>query len=53
MMRALKHQTLVQALKKWQQEKPDLFVKRAYNHADLDIGQFKSEHDHADQHKRL
>jgi transposase InsO family protein len=33
--RALKHQTPVQALKKWQQGKPDLFVKRVYNHAGL------------------
>lgn len=34
--RALKHQTPIQALKKWQQEKPDLFVKRVYNHTGLD-----------------
>jgi transposase InsO family protein len=35
--RALKHQTPIQALKKWQQEKPDLFVKRVYNQTGLDI----------------
>jgi hypothetical protein len=35
--RALKHQTPIQALKKWQQEKPDLFLKRVYNQAGLDI----------------
>jgi transposase InsO family protein len=35
--RALKHQTPIQALKKWQQEKPELFVKRVYNQAGLDI----------------
>jgi hypothetical protein len=34
--RALKHQTPIQALKKWQQEKPDLFLKRVYNQAGLD-----------------
>ena len=34
--RALQHQTPIQALKKWQQEKPDLFVKRVYDHAGLD-----------------
>jgi hypothetical protein len=34
--RALKHQTQIQALKKWQQEKPELFVKRVYNQAGLD-----------------
>jgi transposase InsO family protein len=34
--RALKHQTPIQALKKWQHEKPDLFVKRVYNQAGLD-----------------
>ncbi|MDD2711574.1 MAG: IS481 family transposase, partial [Simplicispira sp.] len=35
--RALKHLTPVAALKKWQQEKPELFVKRVYNQAGLDI----------------
>jgi transposase-like protein len=34
--RALKHQTPIQALKKWQEKKPDLFVKRVYNQAGLD-----------------
>ena len=35
--RALKHLTPVAALKKWQQKKPELFVKRVYNQAGLDI----------------
>jgi transposase InsO family protein len=34
--RALKHQTPIQALQKWQAEKPDLFVKRIYKQAGLD-----------------
>jgi hypothetical protein len=34
--RALKHQTPIQALQKWRAEKPDLFVKRVYEHAGLD-----------------
>jgi transposase InsO family protein len=34
--RALHHQTPIQALKKWQQEKPDLFAKRVYNQTGLD-----------------
>ena len=34
--RALKHLTPVAALKRWQQEKPELFVKRVYNQAELD-----------------
>ena len=34
--RALKHQTPIQALKKWQAEKPELFVKLVYNQAGLD-----------------
>ena len=34
--RALKHQTPIQALKMWQEKKPDLFVKRVYNHTCLD-----------------
>ena len=34
--RALQHQTPIQALKKWQEEKPDLFIKRVYNQAGLD-----------------
>ena len=34
--RALKHQSPIQALKKWQQERPDLFVKRVYNQTGLD-----------------
>ena len=34
--RALNHLSPVQALKKWQAEKPDLFVKRVYNQPGLD-----------------
>jgi transposase-like protein len=34
--RALKHQTPIQALKKWHEKKPDLFVKRVYNQTGLD-----------------
>ena len=34
--RSLNHQTPVQALQKWQQEKPELFVRRVYKQADLD-----------------
>jgi transposase InsO family protein len=34
--RALDHLSPVQALKKWQAEKPDLFVKRVYNQPGLD-----------------
>jgi transposase InsO family protein len=34
--RALNHKTPIQALKKWKTEKPDLFVKRIYNHTGLD-----------------
>ena len=34
--RALKQQTPIQALKMWQEKKPDLFVKRVYNHTGLD-----------------
>ncbi|MDP2433376.1 MAG: IS481 family transposase, partial [Pseudomonadota bacterium] len=34
--RALLHQTPIQALKKWQTEKPELFVKRVYKQAGLD-----------------
>jgi len=33
----LNHQTPIQALKKWQTEKPELFVKRVYKQAGLDI----------------
>ncbi|MBB5610757.1 hypothetical protein HDE71_005327, partial [Janthinobacterium sp. S3M3] len=35
--RALNNETPVQAMKKWQAEKPELFVKRVYNQAGLDI----------------
>ena len=35
--RALNHQPPIQALKKWQMEKPELFVKRVYKQAGLDI----------------
>lgn len=34
--RALNHQTPIQALKEWQKNKPDLFVKRVYNQTGLD-----------------
>jgi transposase InsO family protein len=34
--RALKHLTPIQALKEWQQKRPELFVKRVYNQAGLD-----------------
>jgi hypothetical protein len=32
----LNHQSPIQALKRWQIDKPDLFVKRVYKHAGLD-----------------
>jgi hypothetical protein len=35
--RALKHQTPIQALKNWHEKQPDLFAKRVYNQAGLDI----------------
>jgi transposase InsO family protein len=35
--RALEHQTPIQALKKWRDKKPELFVKRVYDQARLDI----------------
>jgi len=34
--RALNHQSPAQALKKWQAEKPELFIKRVYKQAGLD-----------------
>jgi len=34
--KALGHKTPIQTLKKWQAEKPQLFVKRVYNLAGLD-----------------
>ena len=34
--RALNHLSPIQALKKWQAEKPDLFLKRVYNQPGLD-----------------
>lgn len=34
--RALNHQTPIQALKKWHNEKPELFVKRVYKQTGLD-----------------
>jgi hypothetical protein len=34
--RALKHQTPIQALKEWQQKRPELFTKRVYNQTGLD-----------------
>ena len=35
--RALDNVTPIQAMKKWQEKKPELFVKRVYNQAGLDI----------------
>jgi len=35
--RALKHQTPIQALKEWREKSPDIFTKRVYNQAGLDI----------------
>ena len=34
--RALKHQTPIQALKEWHQQRPELFTKRVYNQTGLD-----------------
>jgi len=34
---ALKHQTPIQTLKKWHAERPELFTKRVYNQAGLDM----------------
>ena len=34
--RALQHQTPIQALKAWQEKRPNLFVKRVYNQTGLD-----------------
>lgn len=34
--RALDNETPIQAMKKWQEKKPELFVKRVYNQAGLD-----------------
>lgn len=34
--RALKHKTPVQALKEWRDKKPELFVKRVHELAELD-----------------
>jgi len=33
----LKHKTPIQALKEWHAKKPELFVKRVYNQAGLDM----------------
>jgi transposase InsO family protein len=35
--RAINHLTPIQAVQKWQNEKPDLFVKSVYDHTELDI----------------
>ena len=35
--KALGHITPIQALKQWQKDQPDLFVKKVYNHSGLDI----------------
>jgi len=32
----LKHQTPIQALKAWREKKPELFVKKVYEHTGLD-----------------
>ena len=34
--RALNHQSSIQALKRWQIDNPELFVKRVHKHAGLD-----------------
>jgi hypothetical protein len=34
--RAIEEKTPIQALKEWQQKKPDLFVKRIYDQTGLD-----------------
>ena len=34
--RALNHKSPIQALKAWQEKKPELFVKRVYEHTGLD-----------------
>jgi len=36
--KALGHITPVQALKQWQEKRPEIFVKKVYNHTGLDIG---------------
>ncbi|MDD2722840.1 MAG: integrase core domain-containing protein, partial [Methylovulum sp.] len=34
--RAINHQTPMQAVQKWQEDKPELFVKKVYDQAGLD-----------------
>ena len=34
--RAINHQTPMQAVQKWQEDKPELFVKKDYDQAGLD-----------------
>ncbi|MDD5125361.1 MAG: hypothetical protein PHT85_12315, partial [Methylovulum sp.] len=34
--RAINHQTLMQAVQKWQEDKPELFVKKVYDQMGLD-----------------
>ncbi|OZB69805.1 MAG: hypothetical protein B7X30_11350, partial [Thiomonas sp. 13-64-67] len=41
----LHHLSPVQALKKWQAKKPDLFVKRVYNQPGLDTQRRHKTHD--------
>jgi hypothetical protein len=36
LQRALNNETPIQAMKKWQQTKPELLVKRIYNQTSLD-----------------
>jgi transposase InsO family protein len=43
--RALKHLSPVQALKKWYDEKPELFKKKVYNQTGLDISQVDDDRD--------
>jgi len=40
--RALNHKSPIQALKAWQEKKPELFVKRVYEHMGLDKCQVPS-----------
>ena len=42
--RALNHLSPIQALKEWQKKKPELFKKRIYNQAGLDIKNYLEHH---------
>ncbi|MGH8556725.1 MAG: hypothetical protein ACRESZ_04540, partial [Methylococcales bacterium] len=35
--RAIDHRTPMQSIQKWRKDKPDLFVEKEYNQAELDI----------------